>query len=244
MFNNWSSMIGWRGRIGLIIPETNTVMEADFNRYAPMGVSIYASRMKRNSPISSIEGNLEMLTYAEMAASLLVSVEADINVFGCTAASFLSGVGGDIALAKKLQKATGITTITTATAIINALKSLRIQKICLITPYIHDITVKEVDFFNKNGFEVVNYSGLGIEKTIEMGRVPPEGIYRFVKKNIIKTEAVVISCTTFRSMEIIKLLEKDIGIPVITSNQASLWYALQHLGVSDDIDGVGRLFNH
>ena len=44
-------------------------------------------------------------------------------------------------------------------------------------------------------------------------------------------------------MEIITLLEKDIGIPVVTSNQASLWYALQHLGVSDDIDGVGRLFN-
>lgn len=99
---------------------------------------------------------------------------------------FLNGVGGDIALAKKLQKATGITTITAATAIINALKSLRIQKICLITPYIHDITVKEIDFSNKNGFEVVNYSGLGIEKTIEMGGVPPEGIYRFVKKILLK----------------------------------------------------------
>jgi len=43
MFNNWSSLIGWGGSIGLIIPETNNIMKANFKRYAPIGVSIYAT---------------------------------------------------------------------------------------------------------------------------------------------------------------------------------------------------------
>ena len=36
-------MYGWRGRIGVIIPADNAVMEPDFHRLAPEGVSAHAA---------------------------------------------------------------------------------------------------------------------------------------------------------------------------------------------------------
>lgn len=236
-------MIGWRGRIGLIIPATNTVMESDFNKYLPSGVSAFASRMKRNSDISSLETNINMLNYAEEAASLLTWAEVDINIFGCTAASFLRGIEENISLSEKLQQKTGVHTVTASTAIINALNSLNAKKVFLITPYVDEITLKEVDFLSKCGFNVKGYSGMGIKETKEMGKIAPEGIYRFTKERIVKKiEAVVISCTTLRSMEVIELIEKDLQIPVVTSNQACLWYALQFLGINEVNHFVGELF--
>ena len=38
-------MYGRRGRIGLMVPTGNSVMEPEFNRLAPDGVSVHANRV-------------------------------------------------------------------------------------------------------------------------------------------------------------------------------------------------------
>jgi maleate isomerase len=52
---------------------------------------------------------------------------------------------------------------------------------------------------------------------------------------------VFVSCTNYRTFEVIERLEADLGKPVVTSNQATLWDALRTLGVDDDLP-LGRLF--
>ena len=54
-------------------------------------------------------------------------------------------------------------------------------------------------------------------------------------------EAVFISCTNFRAIEMIERLELETGKPVVTSNQAAVWHALRRLGIKDKIPGYGRL---
>jgi maleate isomerase len=56
-----------------------------------------------------------------------------------------------------------------------------------------------------------------------------------------ENEAIFISCTNFRTIEIIQELEEATGKPVISSNQATLWYALRKLGLKDSIKGYGQL---
>lgn len=38
-------MYGWRARIGLLIPSVNTVVESEFSKILPEGVSIHGTRM-------------------------------------------------------------------------------------------------------------------------------------------------------------------------------------------------------
>jgi maleate cis-trans isomerase len=57
-----------------------------------------------------------------------------------------------------------------------------------------------------------------------------------------ETEAVFISCSNFRTLEIIDALERSLGRPVVTSNVSSLWKMLRLLGDRRALAGAGSLF--
>ena len=54
-------------------------------------------------------------------------------------------------------------------------------------------------------------------------------------------EALLISGTGLPTVGIVERLEKDLGKPVVTSQTATLWFALRALGIKDPVRGYGRL---
>jgi arylmalonate decarboxylase len=60
--------------------------------------------------------------------------------------------------------------------------------------------------------------------------------------NTPDAEGVFISCTNFATLPKIDALEKEIGKPVVTANQATFWAALRKMGLKDRMSGSGRLF--
>ncbi len=56
-----------------------------------------------------------------------------------------------------------------------------------------------------------------------------------------EADGVLIAGTGFRCVGIIDALENDLGRPVVTANQASLWHCLKLSGVSAPVSGYGRL---
>ncbi|HEX8966524.1 MAG TPA: hypothetical protein VF937_01505, partial [Chloroflexota bacterium] len=51
-----------------------------------------------------------------------------------------------------------------------------------------------------------------------------------------------LSCTNIHAPEVIDALERSIDRPVVSSNQAVLWYALRLCGLDDQVPRLGRLF--
>jgi maleate isomerase len=56
-----------------------------------------------------------------------------------------------------------------------------------------------------------------------------------------RADALLISCTMWRALEAAEELERRLGIPVVTANQATIWAVLRALGVSQPITGLGSL---
>lgn len=56
-----------------------------------------------------------------------------------------------------------------------------------------------------------------------------------------KAEALILSCTDVRSVETIARLEKAVGKPVISSNQAMIFQAMQLAGIREPMTGFGQL---
>jgi len=84
---------------------------------------------------------------------------------------------------------------------------------------------------------------LGILSNFEKENLKPLTAYIAAREvDSPEAEAVFISCTAWRTFEIIECLEKDIGKPVITSNQATLWGCLKALGGSG-LKGYGQLLD-
>jgi len=113
------------------------------------------------------------------------------------------------------------------------------------TPYLDEINTKEAEFLHSKGFSILNIQGLNLTKGVEFGRVTPEYWIKFADEiNDKKADAIFLSCGGIRSTEVINQIEKKLGKPIITSNQAQMWSCLRKAGVKDKIEGFGQLFNH
>lgn len=234
-------MYGWRGRIGLMLPTGNSVNEPEFNRMAPEGVSVHANRvfLERVTP----EALVGMEEHAAASARGLASIRLGVLAFGCTSGSFVGGKGYDENLIRIMQDETGIPATTTTTAVARGLRTLGVSRIALATPYTDEVNALEVKFLEDSGFEVTASMGGGIVETADIQECHPDMAYQRARAvDNDRAEAIFISCTGFRTIEIIEKLEADLGKPVVTSNQATFAESLRILGVRDVQPGFGSLF--
>lgn len=239
-------MHGWRGRIGLVVPSTNTTCEMEFHRLAPEGVSVHTARVflpEADDPETRIEQIRAMDKGLLDAVREVASVEPGVIVWACTAASFLGGERHEAHLARELAQAVGIPVLTTSGAVVDALRELGVRRVAMATPYVDAINKREKLFLEVSlpGLEVVGLVGAGIVGNLPKGRLAPESAYLAGRQvNTDAAEAVFLSCTNWRTLEILESLEQDLGKPVISSVQASAWRAFRELALPD-LAGPGRL---
>jgi maleate isomerase len=236
-------MYGWRGRLGLIVPSSNTTNEPEFERHLPEGVSLHTARMFLED--TNAEHLEEMAAEAERSAELLATADVDVVAYGCTTGSLVKGPGYDEEIESRLSEVAGVPAVATAAAIKRAFNTLDIERLAITTPYIQDLNEREEDFLTSAGYEVTDMTGLGIEPNTGIGEQRQETAYREAHGlDASSADGIFISCTNYRTFEIIESLEADLGTPVVTSNQATLWNALREIGVDySDID-LGQLFQH
>ena len=227
----------WKYQLGIIVPSWNTTMEYECWRMAPEGVSIHTSRIPHTH--DSDEAAMEMVARAPASAELLAHAKVKSICFGCTGASFRK-LGVDQEVIKNIESHTKTPATTTSTAIVEALKFLGVKSVAIASPYPERVNGLLTKFLEFSGFKVAAQKGLGVECPAFL---PPEHAYRAcLDVNRKEAECILISCTNFRSMEVIEPLEKELGKPVVSSNSASMWKLLQLAGVKEKVRGLGRLF--
>lgn len=238
------SPYGWKARIGLIVPSTNTINEPEFWRMAPEGVGVFTARamlLGRATP----ESYFEMAKAVSGASDQLATAEVDIVAYGCTSGSFVCPMSD---LVEDMQTRTGKPALAAAGAVAAALRVLGAQRVALATPYVDFVNQRECEFLEAYGFNVTSLESLDLGHTQEerraIGRVPPEAIYRLaVQADRPDADVVFISCTNLASLEVIQKLEDALGKPVLTSNQACFWACMRRLGLRDSVTGYGRLLS-
>ncbi|WP_321794890.1 hypothetical protein [Caballeronia sp. J97] len=232
---------GQRARIGVLMPSGNTAAEPELSAMMPDGVSCHVTRLPLNG--SSAEDLLGMTAQLEPAAILLRDTRPDLIVFHCTAVSTWDPAM-DETLCTRIQHATGVRTATTAAALVRAIECMGARTIVLLTPYIDEINEREVTFLRHHGISVIDCHGLGLKTPEEMMAVEPESWMDLALQHRSEAaDAYVISCTAIRTLPVIEEIEKVLGRPVITSNQAMAWHALRQSNVLDRVNGAGELLS-
>lgn len=233
-------MIGWRARLGVLVPSANIVMEPEFYQMVPKGVTAHFARVwiTEDTP----EELNKMIDHVPRASTELSHALVDVYGFGCTSGSLVKGLGYDQKIIAKIQEATGKPATTTATACIQAFRELGIKRISLATPYEEWLNQKEKKFFEDNGIEVLAMKGLGLPEAEAIASVDPGRIYRMAREvDQDDSDAIFISCTDFQAVPALQAIEDDLGKPVISSNQVTLWGMLKLAGVRTPVPGFGRL---
>ena len=235
-------MYGWRAKIGRISPSPETVGCEEWRRAMPEGVCLVETRTLLHDV--TVEGLGETVKQIERAALELASAEVDVILQAGTAIAFFRGFGHDPALSARITAATGTKATTSLTAVIDALRTLGIARPVIATSYLPDIDARLVDVLQQSGFAVAAIRGMGLKRSIDMGKVMPEETYRLareVARAATDADGIFISCGNLRSFEAIERLENETGLPVVTSNQAGLWQSLRMSGIDDRLPALGRL---
>ncbi|MBN9473515.1 MAG: decarboxylase [Bordetella sp. SCN 67-23] len=233
---------GWKAKIGLIVPSTNTINEPEFWRMAPEGVGVFTARALLLGSMTQ-ESYVAMAEATRSAADQLATAEVDIVAYGCTSGSFMCPMSEIVA---DIGARAGAPALAASGAVVAALRALGARNVAVATPYVELVNRREREFLEEYGFGVTSLHGLELGETQEerraIGRVPPEALYRLARQaDRPEADAVFISCTNLASLGVIAALERDLGKPVITSNQACFWACLRRLGLNDAIGGHGRL---
>jgi len=227
-------------RIGLLVPSSNTTVEAEFYRALPPSVTLHTARLYLTE--ITPEAILDMVRDMEQQARLLASADVDVIVLGATAPSFLKGLGYDRELALKIEKATGKRATTTSTALLEALARLGVKRVALASAYDDKVAAIARSFLEANGFTVVAAQGLGLVDNLAVGRLSSDTACELGRKvDRPDAEAIVLACTNWKTMDVIERLERELGKPVVSTTQASIWAALRIIGSVPGVPGHGRL---
>jgi maleate isomerase len=221
-------------------------MIPEFAMAAPAGVNMLFSRLRLPDGLVSVptlQAMVESPRFEEAAVELADGGVGAI-VFGCTSASLLLGPGFDRALSERITAATGLPASTTASAVVEALRAIGARRLAVGTPYDEEITRREGAFLEAAGFEVVTIRGLGIGPDREIGALGFDDVRALAASVMTESvDALFLSCTNLAAFPLLAELEAAYGVPVVTSNAATLWKALQLIGVDAARPGYGTLLS-
>jgi maleate isomerase len=234
-------MLGWRGTVGLIVPSNNNVILPELYSALPDGVTAYETRMRVEGDLT-FEALRKMTGDAEMAAELLRQTGVDFICYCCMASSIVQGWDWERRLiarfADKARK--GVTSANSALK--DALMRVGAKRLALVTPYPESLNALLPEFFAAGGFEVKAIAGAHIEKVAAVRELSPDRIYGAARALALhEVDAICLLATDMQTFPIIDALERDLGLPVLGSNQALLWASLRALGIDAPVDGVGNL---
>lgn len=235
-------MYGWRARIGLIVPLDNAVIEPELYGLGLDGVSFHSSRL------TTVARDLMPTQGVELARSL-PELGVDAIVYACAETSFLGGIDANQSIIERIEEVAGVPAITATWAMTMALRHLQASRIALLTPYTAARGTVMEEFLRCNEMAVVSrihheFRSDPDERRewYETNLQPAHVAYRLARTlDASNADAVLISATNFRTLDVLDALERDLGRPVVSCNQAILWWCLDRLGIQMDISSAGSL---
>jgi len=234
-----------RARVGLIIPSSNRLTEPQFRHYLPDDIGVHVTRLRMTGPWHRPLD--EIGDMVREAAGCLADSECDVIVFNCTGGAMADGAEAETRLLKLIHEESGAIALSTGDAVVDALKTLNITSMVLISPYVQATNDAEKAYLESLGFLVVNDVALGLPGGTSYIKVPPQRWLDETTDAVIpEADGLFLSCTNTTQIEILEQAEDITGLSAVNSNQAVMWRAMRELtpklGGTVAMQGPGRLF--
>jgi maleate isomerase len=246
-----TDITGYRAKIGVIVPSTNTVVEHDTALLAPHGVTFHTGRMYIEHP--SMDSNDNFFAVVEqirgsmnIALRDVMTSKPDLMMMGMSGETFWGGVEGNKAFVERVQAQVGGIQVTTgATACRAALEAMGVRRIAVFSPYqpIADANVHQ--YFTEAGFDIVTQVGLKAPSATAIAEIGPEAVIRTLKEiDGPDVEAIVQVGTNLSMIGLADQAEYWLGKPVVAINAATIWHTLRSAGFTDTWGGAGSLLRN
>lgn len=243
-------------RIGQIVPSSNTTMETEVpamllahqGQFPEDRFTFHSSRMRMKTVKK--EELAAMDAESDRCAVELSDAQVDVLGYACLVAIMAMGSGYHRTSQSRLQSRTaenGATApvITSAGALVEALKVMGAKRIALVAPYMRPLTELVVNYIREEGFEVSDWRALEIPDNLEVGRHDPMRLPDIVRQMDTKDVDVIVlsACVQMPSLPAVPMVEAITGKPVLTAAIATTYAILKELRLRPVVPGAGALLS-
>jgi maleate isomerase len=235
-------MCGYRARIGYTSPPLTTeIFPYEFYKIVPEGVTLVITTLAitvRSKDEIDQSYDISMRAAREMAAG-----NCDIVVLGGVPINLSRGAKNAQALIEGLETEIHVKVATSASAQAAAAKALGCRKVVVAQPYAGSDTERIAGYAHHFGCEVLGATGWGSPFN-QIGRIPQHAALELGRKLMREhpdADTIMLPSPHWPTAGAIEPLEREFGVNVMAAHQAIVWHALRRCGITDRIEGFGRL---
>jgi maleate isomerase len=233
----------WRGVVGVVKPTHRPGSLEEFIRLLPEGIGVLPVYLNfKRGTVDEFRGALDAVE--EKVAEL---AEEGVDLIHPEGAPpfMVHGYRGEEKIIREWERKYKVPIVTAAQTQVDALHALNVKKILGVTYFIGSVNDITTTYFSNAGFDVLGMEGMSVAFE-DVGRLASQEIYAHTRQAFLKhrdAEAIYMLGTGWRCLDIIRLLEDDMQVPVIHPVPARVWAVQKRLHVRQPVQGFGRLLS-
>lgn len=231
--------------IGFLYP--GHAAEDDYPRMADLlgGTDRLVVEHTDGHDLHSVEALLDLGSRQRLATGCqrLAAHQPAAVVWACTSGSFVFGTDGAARQVDGLAADSGVPASSTSFAFTRAAHALGLHRVAVAASYPAEVAERFGTFLSDAGLSVVGLSSQGITTAAEVGRLADAQVIELARAHDHPdAEAVLVPDTAMRTVALIDRVEADLGKPVLTANQVTVWEGLRLVDRLRPVPGLGALF--
>ena len=248
-------VLGYRAKIGILVPASNTIAQPELDMLAPLGVTNQVARM-RPTPPGKVGGNLEsyrdgidtQVPVIAEAVEMALHTKPSAMILAHSMDTFRGAMDGARLLQERLDERThGVPLVLPSLAYLAALKALGLgpgARLAAITPYWPPEDAHVDAFFTSAGYKVTRVLGMKRQGAFAISATTAAELTAGLRELAKDSPDVIVQPgTNLASVKLAAEASAWLGIPVLPCNTVAYWYALRTIGVMDKMQGFGALFS-
>ncbi|CAL9314041.1 aspartate/glutamate racemase family protein [Streptomyces olindensis] len=192
-----------------------------------------------------VDALLEMGAAGRLAAGVqeLRHAGAEAVVWACTSGSFVYGWDGAQEQVRTLAQTAGMPASSTSFAFVHAVRELGVRRVAIGATYPEDVAQLFAQFLRSDGVDVVSVNSSGIITAAEVGTWGEAELLELARNSDHPdAQALLLPDTALHTAAHIPALEKELGKPILTANQVTVWEALRLADRRVNAPELGALF--
>jgi maleate isomerase len=231
----------WRGVVGVVKPTHRPGSLEEFIRLLPEGIGVVPVYL--NFKRGTEDEFRAALNAVEEKVAELAEEGVDLIHPEGAPPFMVHGYGGEAKIIKDWESRYKIPMITAGQTQVEALRALNIKRLVGVTYFVNSVNDVTTRYFESAGFEVLSMEGMDVAFE-DVGRLASQEIYAHTRRAFLKhqdADGIYMLGTGWRCLDIIRLLEEDLQVPVVHAVPARVWAVQKRLHVRQRVKGYGRL---
>ena len=242
-----SDQLGYRGRIAIVVPSTNTSCQPESEMLRPPGVTNHTGRISiKERPLTTEQAFMEhvqaMRDGMRDGIDQVMTCQPTHVIMGVALEAFWGGVKAADELQAELAQRSGVGVSMGSTATVAALRALGAKNIAVLTPHQPRGDEQVRNYFDEAGFPVKRLIGMKCPSPVQIAHTTPKQVIDSLRQlDGDDVDALVQVGTNLAAIKLCAAAEQFFAKPVLAINATTYWDALRRSGIQDRVYGHGSL---